>query len=72
MSLFTLFLLLILTCVVFWLFRIAYNHAGAVPEAPAFVKWSLQGITIVVLIIVVPALWGLGGGYISGPELRLR
>lgn len=72
MSLLTLFILLILTCVVFWLWKIAYAHAGAVPDAPPFMKWALQGITIVILIVVVCALWGIGGGYIGGGDLRLR
>ena len=72
MSLLTLFILLLLTCVVFWLWRIAYNHAGAVPDAPPFMKWALQGITIIFLIVVVAAIWGIGSGYTDVSTIRLR
>ena len=71
MSLLTLFLLLIITCGAFWLWKIAYAHVGAMPEAPPLVKWALQAITIVILIVAVCAIWGYGGGYITGGDIRI-
>lgn len=72
MTLLTLFFLLIVTCIAFWLFSIAYKHAGAIPAAPAFLPWALQDITIIVLIVVVCAIWGIGGGYVHTGDLRLQ
>lgn len=72
MSLLTIFLLLILTCVACWLWKIAYGHAGAIPEVPAFVKWAVQAITIIVLVVVVCAIWGIGGDSIGDIRIGTR
>ncbi len=52
---------IVLTCIVIWLWRIAYNHAGKLPESPPLMIWILQAITIVIAIVVVGAIWGFGG-----------
>ncbi len=72
MDLLTLFLLIIVTCVVFWVFGIAYRHAGAIPEAPPMMSWAAQAIVIIVLILVIAGLWGFGTGHFQGTTLRLH
>lgn len=72
MSLITLFVLIVLTCVAFWLFKIAYGHAGAIPDVPPLMKWLVQCIPIFLLIIFVCGIWGIGSGYINTGSLRLN
>jgi hypothetical protein len=54
---------LFLTGIAFWLFTVAYAHAGKFPSAPPVLSWCLQALCIVVLIIVVAGIWGLMGGF---------
>jgi hypothetical protein len=72
MSILTFLLLIILTCVAFWLFRIAYAHAGAIPEVPPLMKWAVQATVIVLLVVVICAIWGIGGGWLPAGTLRWR
>lgn len=73
MSLYTAFLLILVTCGAFWLWKIAYNHVGVMPDAPPIAKWALQGITILLLIVAVCTIWGYGGGFITATgDIRLK
>ncbi len=73
MSLLTVFVLIIITCGAFWLFKIAYGHVGMMPEAPPLAKWALQAIVVVVFILAVCWLWGYSGGFITGNgDIRIK
>jgi len=68
MTIWQILICLLLTGVVAYLLSLAYSHIAKMPAVgspPAPVSpwliWLLQGIAVVVAIIVIAAIWGIGG-----------
>jgi len=59
MDIWHLILEIILTGVALLLYGLAYRHIDKAPITEPWLKWGLQCIPVIIVILVIGAIWGM-------------